>query len=200
MAAPYARNKNAVAICNRSGQKMMRAHMVEDGYLKGLLVHPDWYDPYHPQERPFDPDEGIAIYKPAPDLMPVPPSAVLSGVRTGATATFSWLQPDPPGSTVVNWTIWRNTQTGLGFILLATVIPTVAPDYMVQGPDSIPSVDGVVSQPPVRGQIYDYQGGAAYTDTGSAAGYQYYVVTLTADTSTEDSNGLLSAPSNTITV
>jgi hypothetical protein len=200
MAAPYARNKNAVAICNRSGQKMMRSHMVEDGYLKGLLVHPDWYDPYHPQERPFDPDEGIAIYKPAPDLMPVPPSPILAGNRTGSQTSLTWTQPDPPGSTVVNWTVWRNTQTGQGFILLATVLPIVAPDYMVQGPDINPSTDGIVGQPPVRGVIQTYQTGLLYTDTSSAAGYQYYVIALTADTSTEDSNGLLSAPSNTITV
>src|SRR5208282_279328 len=113
MPVPYATNKNAVAICNRSGVKMMRRDMIEDGYLRGLLVHPDWWDPFHPQERPFDPDEGIAIYKPAPDLMPTPNSPILAGSRTSAVTTLTWTQPDPPGSTVINWGVWRkNTVAG----------------------------------------------------------------------------------------
>lgn len=104
MTAPFARYKNAVAICNRSGWKMYRADMVEDGYLKGLLVHPEWYDPPQPQEEPFDPEEGIAIWKPAPDLIPPP----LPPVVSIAGNVLTWTQPDSPSTTLLYWQVWRN--------------------------------------------------------------------------------------------
>lgn len=30
--------------CGKSGQRMLLADMVEDGYYPGMLVHPDWYE------------------------------------------------------------------------------------------------------------------------------------------------------------
>jgi hypothetical protein len=51
--------------------------LVEDGHVPGLLVHPDWWEPKHPQEIPVeidDPialveiDDPIALYRPAPEI------------------------------------------------------------------------------------------------------------------------------------
>lgn len=188
---PYARNKDSVAICNRSGQKMLRRDMIEDGYIRGLLVHPDWYDPPHPQEQPFDPDEGIAIYRPAPDLMPVPPAPVLlPAVHGGSSVTLIWTQTDPPGSTVVNWTVWRLRPGDPNFLLIGTVLPIVPAIIFISNPDLIPNKDGV-TPPKVTG--------LTFTDTSWVAAAQYYVQTTTADTSTENGNGLISAPSNIVT-
>ena len=42
--------------------------LVEDGYVPGLLVHPDWYEPRHPQELPVDTSDAVALFRPAPEL------------------------------------------------------------------------------------------------------------------------------------
>lgn len=64
----YAKGKNAVAECQRSGQKMKYRDLVEDGHIPGLLVHPDWWEPKHPQEIPVDVTDAVALFRPAPEL------------------------------------------------------------------------------------------------------------------------------------
>jgi len=64
----YARGRNAVAECQRSGQKMMYRDLVVDGHIEGLLVHPDWWEPKHPQEIPVEVTDPIALYRPAPEI------------------------------------------------------------------------------------------------------------------------------------
>lgn len=63
----YARGKKAVGICQRSGKKVFRQDMLEDGQVPGLLVAKDWWEPRHPQEFPVDAGESMAIYRPSPD-------------------------------------------------------------------------------------------------------------------------------------
>lgn len=184
---PYAKNKNSVAICNRSGVKMMRADMVEDGYLRGLLVHPDWYDPAHPQEERFDPDEGIAIYKPAPDLIPNPPSPtnLAISVNSSGAATITFQQPDPPASTVMRWEMWRSPVSATpAFVKVAQSVPIIPVDFFIQ------EADRTYRDPSPA------MGGLTVTDNTTVAGgtYFYYVIAVTADTSVEHSDGLSSAP------
>lgn len=64
----YAQGKNALAECMRSGQKMRYQDLVEDGQIPGLLVHPDWYEPRHPQEIPIDASDAVVLWKPSPEL------------------------------------------------------------------------------------------------------------------------------------
>lgn len=64
----YAQGKNAIAECMRSGQKMRYRDLVEDGQIPGLLVHPDWYEPRHPQEIPVPADDAVALWRPSPEL------------------------------------------------------------------------------------------------------------------------------------
>ena len=68
MSKQYARGHNAVAECQRSGQKMKYRDLVEDGHIAGLLVHPDWWEPQHPQEIPVTVTDPIALYRPAPEI------------------------------------------------------------------------------------------------------------------------------------
>ncbi len=67
MTVRYARGSRALGECARSGIKMLRRNMVEDGQFPGLLVHPRWKEDKHPQETPPDVDDPIAIYRPAPE-------------------------------------------------------------------------------------------------------------------------------------
>ena len=64
----YAQGRNAVAECMRSGQKMRYRDLVEDGQIPGLLVHPDWYEPRHPQEIPVDASDAIVLWSPSPEI------------------------------------------------------------------------------------------------------------------------------------
>lgn len=64
----YAKGRNAIAECQRSGQKMRYRDLVEDGHVAGLLVHPDWWEPKHPQEIPVEVDDPIALFRPAPEI------------------------------------------------------------------------------------------------------------------------------------
>lgn len=63
----YASGRHAIAECERSGQKMRYKDLVEDGHVPGLLVHPDWYEPRHPQELPIDTSDAVALWRPAPE-------------------------------------------------------------------------------------------------------------------------------------
>ncbi len=64
----YARGTHAIAECQRSGQKMRYKELVEDGHVFGLLVHPDWWEPKHPQETPITVTDPIALWRPAPEI------------------------------------------------------------------------------------------------------------------------------------
>lgn len=64
----YARGTHAIAECQRSGQKMRYKDLVEDGHIYGLLVHPDWWEPKHPQEVPVTVTDPIALFRPAPEI------------------------------------------------------------------------------------------------------------------------------------
>lgn len=68
MSKGYARGRHALAECQRSGQKMKYRDLVEDGHVPGLLVHPDWWEPKHPQEIPVEVDDPIALFRPAPEI------------------------------------------------------------------------------------------------------------------------------------
>lgn len=92
----YAKGRNALAECQRSGQKMRYRDLVEDGHVPGLLVHPDWWEPKHPQEIPVDVTDPVALYRPAPEISiplgygdpenldggatPVTPSGAITGI------------------------------------------------------------------------------------------------------------------------
>jgi hypothetical protein len=72
--------------------------LVEDGHVPGLLVHPDWWEPKHPQEIPVEIDDPIALYRPAPEISieagygdpeqpsPSPTTPTTPAVGTTATA------------------------------------------------------------------------------------------------------------------
>lgn len=71
--------RNQVGICQRSGKKVRRADLVEDGQVKGLLVAKEWWEPYHPQLLPPPMRaDGIPHFKPAPDDVLPPPAPVLT--------------------------------------------------------------------------------------------------------------------------
>lgn len=101
MARRYAKGRHAVAECQRSGQKMRYRDLVEDGHIEGLLVHPDWWEPKHPQEIPVRVDDPVALYRPSPEISietdygnpeaptPVPTDPVTSDPNTTVAVTMN---------------------------------------------------------------------------------------------------------------
>lgn len=69
MAKRYAAGRRALAECQRCSKRVRYQDIVEDGYLKGLLVCSSCYDAPHPQNEPLqDIDDPIALYRPAPEI------------------------------------------------------------------------------------------------------------------------------------
>lgn len=63
----YAKGKKAVAICQRSGEKILYSKLVPDGDSPGLMVSPEWRDISHPAKRPVRTVEGVSLRRPAVD-------------------------------------------------------------------------------------------------------------------------------------
>lgn len=53
-------------ICQRSGLRTQLSNLVIDGQT-GLLVHPRWYEPRHPQETPPTAKDDVTVLNQAPD-------------------------------------------------------------------------------------------------------------------------------------
>ncbi len=64
----YARGSKAWGICERSGRKMLLRDMVYDGEWPDMRVHPDEYDPQHPQEYIPDEYDPESLWDPTTDL------------------------------------------------------------------------------------------------------------------------------------
>jgi len=92
----YAKGRHALAECQRSGQKMRYRDLVEDGHVPGLLVHPDWWEPKHPQEIPVSVDDPIALWRPAPEISKPPGEG--DDPRTGCCN----LDPSTPANTTTS--------------------------------------------------------------------------------------------------
>jgi hypothetical protein len=82
---------------------MAYGDLVEDGHIPGLLVHPDWYEPRHPQETPVDASDSEALWHPAPELSEDGGTAI-------ALLTATW-SPAPVDETVDSGLLTATTYT-----------------------------------------------------------------------------------------
>ncbi len=166
--------KGQIGVCQRSGIKMKRCEMIEDGQVKGLLVHPDWWEPYHPQlvPPPMRPD-GLPKQRPAPDEVSGPTTSALSGVSSAHHAVLTWSQANSGPSYITQYQIYRNVNGGL-YSLLATIVPTMDTNF---------NLNDQFWQ-----EVITY--GSPYTDLTSSAGntYGYYVVATAFEGGSSTSN------------
>lgn len=166
--------RHQIGVCQRSGQKMKRAEMVEDGQIRGLLVHPDWWEPYQPQlvPPPMRPD-GLPKQRPAPDEVAPPTASALSGELLGGFPVLTWTQADSGASYIENYLLYRNVDGGL-YSLLATLPVTLESNFDLYGQFWQEFV------------VY----GSPYTDSTATTGhdYMYYVVASAAEGGSSRSN------------
>jgi hypothetical protein len=96
MSQQYATGNSALAECQRCGLRLPYRDLVEDGHIPGLLVHPECYEPQHPQEIPVRATDPIALYRPAPEIsIPTNEGSPTAGMTIPATPTLK----DPPTDT-----------------------------------------------------------------------------------------------------
>lgn len=63
--------KDRYGYCQRSGQRVRRSELVEDGYIPGLMVHPDWYEP--PDDNKVQANSQVDEFK---SYLTVPPTDI----------------------------------------------------------------------------------------------------------------------------
>jgi hypothetical protein len=64
----FAKGRDAWGECGRSGDRVRLNDMVEDGYVKGLMVSRRWYEPPDPRKDPQPIVDSIALRNPSPEL------------------------------------------------------------------------------------------------------------------------------------
>lgn len=97
------------AECQRSGAKCRASELVRDGRNPGLLVLPEWADPYDPLEHPYLPDaeEGVAQFPLSPENLPNP-LLTLAGIYNGAgTIALSWTVAQLIGPRAENYVLYK---------------------------------------------------------------------------------------------
>lgn len=139
----YARGRNAVAECQRSGQKMRYRDLVEDGHISGLLVHPDWWEPKHPQEIPVEVTDPIALWRPAPEISieddygePEAPLPAPTAPDMGAAATGTTSQSLSGGETFILTTVALRYSIGDWLLVELDTPSTYFVSRIVIGSDS----------------------------------------------------------------
>ena len=141
MTKQYAKGRHAVAECQRSGQKMRYRDLVEDGHIEGLLVHPDWWEPKHPQEIPVVVTDPIALFRPAPEISipagnedpenldggttPTTPTGSVTGI-TSATMTVGDLHVAVDSATVYEIGYWLFIELDGGGVFFVSRITSTA--------------------------------------------------------------------------
>jgi len=73
---PHRSRKDTLAICGRSGIETLKSNLVRDGYMRGLWVLPEYYEP--PQPIKYRPKPEVPPYNPQP-LIDVYPQTVNLG-------------------------------------------------------------------------------------------------------------------------
>src|SRR5271170_1509845 len=95
----YAWGREAWGLCNRCGLRFLLAQLVFDGYMPGLRVCIDCYDPKHPQEFLVDVTDPLTLWKPSPDTVATT-APVLTLVSALLPIQLSWTPADFQAYTV----------------------------------------------------------------------------------------------------
>lgn len=79
MAREYARGDHAWGECGRCAGRALLKDLIFDGQLPNIRVHPECYEPKHPQERLVAVDDPVALWRPSPEVLDAPSAPVLEG-------------------------------------------------------------------------------------------------------------------------
>lgn len=122
----YAVGNQAVGECARCGEKRLYKELIFDGYYAWMRVCPDCYEERHPQERIVSAADPVALFRPAPQLVPAPSTPVLSGAILAGHPVLSWTQSIGGADFVTQYFLYRSTD-GLAAVQIAN--PQVVRDW-----------------------------------------------------------------------
>jgi hypothetical protein len=161
--------------------------LVFDGYMPGLRVCVDCYDPRHPQEFLQDVTDPVALWKPAPDNVQFTAPVLTCSSGLAIPVVLNWTVADFQAYTVGGYTVYRAPQSTGVFVALATFKNTE--NLFANG------------QPPI-GQTLTYSDATA----AHATAYLYYVQAFSLTDSTVTGPAPIDppipyvVPSNTLTI
>ena len=190
MASKYAPGTQAWGRCQRCSQKFLLRDLVFDGYMPGLRVCVDCYDPRHPQEFLQDTADPIALWHPSPEYGPA--GATLTVTQGLTDNLLNWTKADPRGGArIANYTVMRATSYDGGVTFQTPVaIYNVVVQYdsfgvLLFDPDH-PELDYTPDIPPGTVIVDPY----VYDDTNIVPGltYQYFVAAYISTTRYVPSN------------
>lgn len=172
----YAPGTQAWGRCQRCSLRFLLRDLVFDGYMPGLRVCVDCYDPRHPQESLQDTADPVGLWQPSPEFGPVGP--VLSITQGVNENILNWTAADPAGGpNILNYTVFRAVSYDGGLNYQPYVeIYNVVVQYDAFGAiifQPTHPLDYIPYVPPGEVIVDPY----TYTDTAVEAGlhYQYYV-------------------------
>jgi hypothetical protein len=116
----YAWGSQAWGLCQRCGERFYLRNLVFDGYMPGLRVCVDCYDPRHPQEFLQDVTDPTALWKPAPDGVSFTAPVLTSSSGVSIPVVLNWTVADFGAYTVGGYSVYRAPQSTGIFALLAT--------------------------------------------------------------------------------
>jgi hypothetical protein len=103
----YAFGTMAWGICQRCGIRALLNDLVFDGRFAWLVVHPECYEPVHPQERLISVFDPVTLYRPSPEsdntVQPILEVEVAAG-----TATLTWSAADTLGARIEGYRVMRS--------------------------------------------------------------------------------------------
>lgn len=104
----YARGNKAWGLCQRCGLRALLNDMVFDGRYAWLVVHPECYEPVHPQERLISVYDPVSLYRPSPESNNTV-APVLSVLPNGSSASLTWTAATTLGARIEGYIVLRST-------------------------------------------------------------------------------------------
>lgn len=105
----YARGTMAWAICQRCGLRLLLGDSVFDGRFAWLIVHPECYEPVHPQERLISVFDPVTLYRPSPESDNTVSPVLDIPIVTPPVISLTWSSAFTLGARIEGYRVMRST-------------------------------------------------------------------------------------------
>lgn len=104
----YAKGTKAWGRCQRCDLRALLHELIFDGRYPWLRVHPECFEPVHPQERLVSVYDPVALYHPSPESNNTV-APVLEAVLALPTVTLNWTAASTLGARIEGYKVMRST-------------------------------------------------------------------------------------------
>jgi hypothetical protein len=123
----YAPGSQAWGRCQRCSMRFLLKDLIFDGYMPGLRVCTECYDPRHPQEFLQDTTDPVGLWQPSPEFGPEGPTLTITA-QSPTDILLNWTKAKPEGGPRIrNYTLQRavSYDGGFTFMPFATIYVAV---------------------------------------------------------------------------